>query len=359
MGKGREKPWRSPNLSRSAFYLWAKMTQMKNLSLFWLALLFLQSCAFRPGTFTPTSVPSAPDYSKAEYWAALPAVDDMADRTPQGYADGQMAALADVFFLHPTTYLGKGSTWNAPLESEKINRKTDETAILYQASIFNGAGRVFAPRYRQAHLKSFYTDDKPAAKEALDLAYHDIKRAFQYYLDHENGGRPIIIASHSQGALHAIKLLKDFFDGKELQQRLVVAYVVGWPVLKEEFESLQPCESPDQTGCICSWRTFKYGYMPPKYPTGDSILVTNPLTWTTDSAFAPKEKNLGAVLKDFDKIYFRLVDAQVHDGLLWAHKPKFPGSFLFTRKNYHIADLNFYYLNVRENAEYRASSFLK
>ncbi len=332
---------------------------MKNLLLLSCTLFFLQSCAFKPGTFSSTSVPSAPDYSKAEYWAALPSVNDMADRIPQGYSDSQMVAMADVFFLHPTTYLGKGGTWNAPLSSEKLNRKTDETTILYQASIFNGAGRVFAPRYRQAHLKSFYTDDKNAAKDALDLAYQDIKHAFQYYLDHENHGRPIILASHSQGALHAINLLKEFFDGKGLQQQLVVAYIVGWPVLKEEFESLRPCELPEQTGCICSWRTFKHGYLPPKYPTGDSILVTNPLTWTIDNSIAPKEKNLGAVLKGFDKIHFHLVDAQIHEGVLWAHKPKFPGSFLFTRKNYHIADLNFYYLNVRENAERRANSFLK
>jgi hypothetical protein len=45
-----------------------------------------------------------------------------------------------------------------------------------------------------------------------------VKTAFLYYLQHYNNGRPIIIASHSQGATHGKRLLKEFFDGKELQK---------------------------------------------------------------------------------------------------------------------------------------------
>jgi len=343
---------------QAIIYLWIKIDLMKKLLLFGIALVLLHSCAFKPGSSYSTSMPPAPDYSMPKFWAALPTKTDMADRAPKGLSDGQGVAKTDVFFLHPTTYIGKGHTWNASLQSEELNTRTDETTILYQASIFNAAGRVYAPRYRQAHLKSFSTTDKLSAKAALDLAYADLRDAFQYYLDHYNNGRPIIIAGHSQGALHAIHLLKEFFDGKPLQQQLVAAYVVGWPVLKDEFSNLTPCESPNQIGCVCSWRTFKLGYVPPKYPTGDSISVVNPLTWNTDRQLVPKEENHGSVLRKFDQVYYKLVDAQIHEGILWADKPRFPGSFLFTRKNYHIADLNFYYFNVRENAVARAEAFL-
>ncbi len=54
--------------------------------------------------------------------------------------------------------------WNADIDDEKINSKTDKASILYQASVFNKYCRVFAPRYRQANLEAFYTKNKEAGK---------------------------------------------------------------------------------------------------------------------------------------------------------------------------------------------------
>ena len=322
--------------------------------------LFIQACAFKPPVFTPTSVPSAPDFSKLENWAAHPDKKDMADRLPgEGLKDVQSSSEVDVFFLHPTTYTRKGTYWNADVKDAKLNEKTDESTILYQASIFNGAGKVYAPRYRQVHLSSFYEDRKNVLGGAFEVAYTDLKMAFTFFLEKHNNKRPIIIAAHSQGALHAIRLLKEFFDGKLLQKRLVAAYIVGWPVVSKDFKNIPPCSTPDQTGCVCSWRTFQYGYIPPNFTKGPAVIVTNPLSWTTDETLAPMDLNKGAVLSNFKKIFPGIADAQIHDGFLWAHKPKFPGSFLFSRKNYHIADLNFYYMDVRENAQKRVTAFWK
>ncbi len=333
---------------------------MKNILIFINVLFVLQSCAYKPSNFNSTSVPPAPDYSSSNSWAALPQMKDMADRVPnENYKDHQNDAQVDVFFLHPTTYSGKRSGWNASIEDAKLNEKTDQTTILYQASIFNGSGKVYAPRYRQVSLDRFYSGDKVSIETALEIAYLDLKKAFQYYLDHYNNKRPIIIAAHSQGAFHAKKLLRDFFDGKSLQRKLVVAYVVGWPILENDFKTIPACESSYQTGCICSWRTSKYGHVPPRYLTGDSIIVTNPLSWKTDEEFVSKENNKGAVLKNFNKVLPQVVGAQIKNGLLWANKPKFPGSFLFNRKNYHIVDFNFFYMDVRENAQRRVGAFWK
>jgi hypothetical protein len=107
--------------------------------------------------------------------------------------------------------------WNAQLNDETLNNKTDNSPILYQASVFNKQSRIFAPRYRQAHLRAFYTIDKNAKFNSLDLAYSDIKSAFEYYLQNHNHGQLIIIASHSQGTLHAAKLRKEYFENKPLQ----------------------------------------------------------------------------------------------------------------------------------------------
>ena len=329
---------------------------------FFLGVLLLLQYACAPvQPFLTNSVPAAPDYSKIKNWAALPTQKDNADRSPTSeFPDLQATSQVDVFFLHPTILLSKKTKgWSGDLDDQKLNKEVDESTILYQASAFNGAGRVYAPRYRQAHYRCFFTQDKSSADQALDLAYEDTKAAFEYYLKHYNQGRPIIIAAHSQGALHALRLLKAFFDEKPLQNKLVAAYLVGWPIRKSEFATIPPCENPAQTGCFCSWRSYKYGYQPENALLGDSIAVTNPLTWRMDNLPAGKSLNEGMIARNFEKVLPKRADAQAKNGILWVHKPKFPGSIFFRRKNYHIADYNLFYINVRKNAQHRVDLFWK
>ncbi len=313
------------------------------------------------GNFNESKAAAAPDYSKSFYWAALPTKADEADKTPKGVTDEQANAKVDVFFMHPTIYTGqKGDDqWNGPVNDPALNKRVDESTIRFQASIFNGVGKVYAPRYRQAHINAYYIQDKEMAKSVFDLAYLDLKNAFQYYLDNYNNGRPIIIASHSQGTTHSRRLVKEFFDGTELQKQFVAGYLVGIPVLKDEFENIPVCQTPAETGCFTSWRTFESGFTPKSY-TSDKVAVTNPLTWTTDDTAVGKSQNKGAILRKINKVYDELCSAKVvpESGILWADKPKFFGSFLLKDPNYHIADFNFYYMNVRENAHERAAAFL-
>ena len=322
------------------------------------------SCNSRPKGIFNNKLSAIPvDYSKSENWAALPNKKDQADKTPHpDLLDLQNDAEVDVFFLHPTTYTRKrGNTnWNGSIKDSKLNQATDDGTILNQASVFNGAGKVYAPRYRQAHIQSYYAKDATSAKNAFELAYQDVKNAFEFYLENYNNGRPIIIASHSQGTNHAERLMLDFFDEKPLQQQFVVAYLVGMPILKNAFKNIKVCETPEEVSCFCSWRTFKHGKFPKDYKPNNNIAVTNPLTWKTDEKYADASLNEGTVLYDFEKYYTpQLVDAQVKDGVLWVHKPKFRGSIFLVTKNYHIADYNLFYANVRKNAILRAKQFLK
>ena len=320
--------------------------------------LVLSSCATRPqGTFINTSRPAAPDYSDTSFWAALPSVEDLSDRTPNGLTNDQASAKADVFFLHPTTYTGKrgDNLWNGPIADPEVRMRTLEGPILFQASAFNGAGKIYAPYYRQAHLNVYYTKDTLSGRKALELAYSDVKQAFQYYLDHFNDGRPIIIASHSQGTTHSKQLLKDFFDGKPLQDQLVAAYIVGIPIRKTDFDHLQPCTDSLDTGCYVAWRTYRYGT---SKATDPDVVVTNPLLWNSSTDLAPKQLNHGAVLRPFEEVRQQNVSAQINGPILWSSKPKFPGSFLMLRKNYHVGDINLFYLDIRDNAIQRVESFL-
>lgn len=304
---------------------------------------------------------SSPDYSKLDYWAANPYKKSLSDSVPEPLKNSfAKDSSVDVFFLHPTTFGNdKDARWNADINSDTINAKTDYTTILFQASAFNEC-RVFAPRYRQAHLRSYYTKDTASALRAFDLAYQDLKNAFQYYLDHYNNGRPIIIASHSQGSTHAQRLLKEFFDGKPLKNKLVAAYVVGMYIPQNTFAELKPCTDSLQTGCFVGWRSFKKGFEA-DYVKAEATkcYVTNPLIWTNGNEYVPRNLNKGAILTKFNKLRIDAVDAQIHDGILWLNRPHFPGSFLFRIKNYHIGDINLFYMNIRENVHSRITAFMK
>ncbi len=328
--------------------------------IFFLLFVFYACASVPKGSFGH-DIPVAPDYSDPNAWAALPFQLDSADAVPLStWKDIQQNAEVDVFFIHPTTYTGKAgeNQWNADMHDEKVNLKTDKSSIRYQASIFNGAGKIYAPRYRQAHLKSYYSDKKQDAAKALDLAYHDVSMAFQYYLEHYNHGRPFIIASHSQGTDHAKKLISEYIDGKPIQDQLIVAYLVGFAVTENHFTNMKPCQQPDDTGCFCSWRTFREDYIPQKIHFPDTnVLVTNPVTWDMNKPESKKSEQLGAILREFYKLYPDLVETKIYKDLLWVNKPKFPGSFLLTTKNYHIADYNFFYADVRQNAQDRVQAF--
>lgn len=304
-----------------------------------------------------------PEYQSLNYWAAHPWKQDPSDSIPKPLRNEMKDSLADVFFIHPTTYTAGGKKaikkMNAGIDNKYINAKTDYSSILYQASVFNNQCRIFAPRYRQAHISAFFTKDKERANIAFDVAYNDIKTAFEYYLQNWNHGRPIIIAGHSQGAMLAEKLLKEFFENKELQNQLVVAYIPGWAVPKEYFTTLKICTDSLKTGCVCSWRTLKRNYIPRylKKENGDSY-VTNPLNWRIDSVYAPRSTNMGSVLLRFNKVYTHTTDARIQRNVLWVKHPRFHWSFLYFIRNYHPGDINLFYLNIRKNIKQRIGSFL-
>jgi hypothetical protein len=341
----------------------------------WQAALFvfavlLVSCSNKYHKFvshyTFTNASGTPDYSNPDYWAAHPDKKDPSDSIPLPLRNGyQPDSTVDIFFVYPTTYTDKQKSlgWNAPIDNAELNAKTDYSSILYQASVFNEAGKVYSPRYRQANFYCYFPKNKEDTIQALaafELAYEDVKTAFLYYMQHYNKGRPIIIASHSQGTTHTKRLLKEFFDGKALQNQLVAAYLAGMQVEPDYFISIQPCNTPDQTGCFCSWRTFREGYKPDYVQNEkDTAIVTNPLTWDKSKPKAERSDNPGGLLLNFNKLIKGVTNAKVNSGVLWTEKPHFFGNLLFTSKNYHVADINLFYKSIRDNAKQRVAAFSK
>jgi hypothetical protein len=312
--------------------------------------IYTDSCSVRP------------DYSQPKYWAAHPSIKDLSDSIPAPLINIKRDSVADVFFIHPTTFTKHKRSFkktNAEIADPVINAKTDYSSILYQASVFNASCRVFAPRYRQAHIAAFFTKDTAGANKAFHTAYEDVRNAFEFYLKHENNKRPIIIASHSQGTLHAARLLKEFFEDKPLKEQLVVAYLWGMPLPPSYLGFLSVCKDPSQTGCVAGWRLYKQGYIPKKIKEEKfTSYVVNPITWRSNDQYAGSNDHKGAVLFEFNKVYKNTHGAKIKNGVVWIDKPRFPFSFLYTRRNYHAGDINLFYIDIRENISQRIKTYI-
>jgi hypothetical protein len=241
-----------------------------------------------PGkSFKNTPPPAAPDYANPEHWGCLPDLaGDPCDDVPRnsGLTDGQASAKVDCFAVYPTTFY-RGYGWNARLDDRVTKLITDLGPLRTQFSVYNHSTRVFAPYFRQAGLGAFARPaGDPDQKAALALATGDVIAAFQYYLDHFDRGYPIIIAGHSQGVRHAINLLKEFFEGKDLHKRLVAAYLIGGSLHEETFSQIDTCSSPTQTGCTLGWRTVGWGHQTNELADlpGVKLVCVNPLSWRND-----------------------------------------------------------------------------
>ncbi|MCB9745985.1 MAG: DUF3089 domain-containing protein [Alphaproteobacteria bacterium] len=206
--------------------------------------------------FDPASAPAAPDFSTLEAWAALPELEDGADvALPEHPATPLEDTLADVFYVHPTTWVG--SDWNGPVDDPVVIEGTERGGTLIQASAFNACCAIYAPRYRQANGLSFVRPDAEGDK-ARDLAYSDVSAAFDAFLS-RTGERPFIVAAHSQGTVHAARLVQERIANTPLEARLVAAYLPGGPIREADLD-LPVCVHPTQTGCVMSWNARGPGY---------------------------------------------------------------------------------------------------
>lgn len=327
------------------------------------------------GHFEAAKAGGGPDYAQASSWVARPGMpNDPASWLPDDVSQSTTGKAA-IFFIHPTTYL-QNDRWNAPLEPGGDSAFRTKLFVESEASAFNGVGQVWAPNYRQAAFGAFLLDSADAQR-ALDFAYLDVAAAFDEFLK-EAGTRPIILAGHSQGALHLMRLLREKVAGKPLAKRLVAAYVVGWPIdTKSDLPKigLPACNAPLDTGCILSWMSFGTPANPSlildewrKAPglTGASrdpekILCVNPLTGTRDSA-APPVANPGTLEPSTNFGSARLAPGQVGahcDKGLLILDGQIPalGPYVLPGNNYHVYDYALFWGAVRRDAERRLASW--
>lgn len=313
----------------------------------WVGMM-LSGCSQNPS--------DAVDYADAENWAYL--------ETTAAEMD------ADVFFICPSVYGGSDSACNMSL-SDTETKESFVGAINMEKGIYDQNSRFFAPYYRQIGL-NVYEMEQEEREPYLEIAYQDIRAAFDYYYETYNEGRPIILAGFSQGADLCIRLMKDRFDEEDLQNQLVACYAIGWRVTEEEVEQysqLKMAQGETDTGVIVSFNseaeTITDSLM---IPSGTKTYAINPLNWKTDSTPADKSLNKGACFTDYSGAIVteipQLTGAYIDDmrGALKVpdvSPADYPaGLSLFADGVYHLYDYQFFYRNLQENVSARLDAFL-
>ncbi len=340
----------------------------------------------RPETpFAEMTPPAAPDYAMPEAWSAWPGRSDGADDAPLGYAPRDEAEReADVFFVHPATFLSP-EAWNGPAQDKSlVMKEVDQVVLQNMASAFNACCRVYAPRYRQATIYAMANPTEDS-RRAIELAYSDVARAFAYYMAHENNGRPFILASHSQGSWHLMRLLALEIQGKPAETQFVAGYLPGYMTPKDVFQrtltSVHLCASPTDIDCVALWNSFG--------PDGNSrlqrarieqfygdhyelvgekeIVCVNPVTWAADDAASPQDRYLGTAtfgpVTGLGVSFMEgTISAKCDQGMLKLERSglaHFVSTTGFPEDDTHPYDFSLFYMNVRANAVARSAEWLK
>jgi hypothetical protein len=251
--------------------------------------------------FQTAPPPPPPEYGARGAWALWP--------------DKEHAApAAEIFYVHSTTYASPRS-WNAPIAEDNAEAALRRDAIPNEAGPFAELGPIFAPRYRQATLFSFFTH-KYDGVAARQFAYGDVRGAFLKYLDTAQEDIPLVLVGYGQGGFHVQRLLEEFFrNDKALRGRLAVAYVLDQATPLDLFETAlgatPPCAAAQDIRCVVSYIDYEAAFRSEmerarrrsmtwtpdgrlEATDGRDLLCVNPLSWRIDEIRMAADAHVGA-----------------------------------------------------------------
>ena len=288
-------------------------------------------------------VPVAPDYQDATQW----------------YITNRQAA-ADVFYIIST------ETGDYLLPNGEICHYADTYSDSLRAPLYgemlgvdtlvSGQLNFFSPYYRQCSLQTFQSDSLASAR--MPLALDDVRRAFQYYLKHKNGGRPFILAGFSQGAHIMLELLKEMDD--DTFQRMIAAYAIGITITDDD-PHIVVARRADDTGVTICYNSVRDTGCAMRRWTKSKIAI-NPVNWKTDSTPATLITEPSPLLPVSEqKKDTMTVHLDTASGLLIVEgytAQDYMLPLLGVEGNYHTREIWLYRDQLRENMALRARIFI-
>jgi pimeloyl-ACP methyl ester carboxylesterase len=232
-------------------------------------------------TAAPTEEATPPEknnYGDPATWLCRPGVKDACDvdmTTTVIAANGKMTtekwkpnpnAPVDCFYVYPTVSVD-------PTPNSDMIPGTQELNVVKAQFVRLGSQcRLYAPLYRQITLTALRSmmSGKPLHADRA-LGYNDVLDAWNYYLQHDNHGRGVVLIGHSQGSYVLAQLLAKEIDGKPIQSQLISAVLMGADIAVPEgedvggtFKSIPLCHSATQLGCVISYVSFRKTSPPPE-----------------------------------------------------------------------------------------------
>ena len=302
----------------------------------------------------------APDYSQKTSWYKVP----------------EITKDVDTFYIYSTVYFGanEGDPDYATLDNAEMLAGL-EVEYAIKTAVFEESTNVFVPYYRQAGMKieaDAWIKTKNIDGPLTSAPYGDITAALDYYFENYNGGRPFIIAGHSQGAAILRLVLKGYFkEHPEHYERMVAAYAIGYSITKGDLEAnphMRFAAGEADTGVIISWNTEG-----PKNVEENSTLLTalpnaisiNPLNWKRDETYAPASMNLGSIVMDekTGTTEIRDIGGDAHvcvaRGTVVTNADAVPNEMqeFAGPQSYHQDDYSIFFNNIKDNVAKRIAAY--
>ena len=235
------------------------------------AMLCLVQCAqVRTVSVSPVGyVPASPDYKDSAQW----------------YINYRNAD-ADIFYIISTEvgdyFLPDGQMCHFYDTRNDSIRPYLQGEMSGVDALLSGELNYYSPYYRQCTMQTFTSDS--LAAERMPLAMSDVRRAFRYYLEHLNGGRPFVLAGFSQGAMHMLQLMKEM--DQSVYERMIAAYCIGFVVTPEDMRAsrnIRPATGADDTGVTICYNSVRDAQAVNLFASkGRSVFAINPVNWQTD-----------------------------------------------------------------------------
>lgn len=277
-------------------------------------------------------VPIAPDYADTTQWY-------IADR----------GAAVDVFYIVSTEcgdYGIGGRTYHyADTHNDSIRALLYGEMVGVDQLLVDGLN-YYSPYYCQVTMETYTSDSLVEAR--MPLAYGDVRKAFDYYLEHYNNGRPFILAGFSQGAMAVVDLLNEMSDST--YSRLVAAYVLGYKVTDTNAHIRPAKDSADLGATVCYNSVRDNGCAVPILSDGN-LMAINPANWRTDATptllVDPRHGDTLTVTLDTTSLLL-LIDGYTRNDYMLP--------LIGCEGNYHCLELSLFSDVLRHNIALRAKS---
>ncbi len=321
---------------------------------------------FIPRPTSPIQSSTKIDYREPANWYSFGKINSLEKYVPTILAEFiEPSKQGAMFYLHSTTYTGEN--WN-PKKQDVSQPIVENLLLINQASAFSACCDVYAPHYRQANRYAFSNAPSDGEKQlqAINLAYSDVKDAFEVFLE-ENLDRGFFLVGHSQGTHLLRRLIYEYESDKKFREGLIAAYLLGFNIKSQQFRLIESCKVFNDNNCYISWNATIQGRRP--FFEDDDLDCINPISWSKDGNQVPLKEMLGAMpfgsfevsnlTKEHDRKIIKLTGAVACKNgnlIIKSDDLKFFPDKAF---NLHAYDYGLFYGDIMKNALDRLGAFKK